>query len=59
MSAAPGRFVEEVRITAPRPRRLDDVLVARVVSEAHELLMHEVSRATLADTDLPVAEVSS
>jgi NitT/TauT family transport system ATP-binding protein len=59
MSAAPGRFVEEVRITAPRPRRLDDVLVARVVSEAHELLMHEVGRATLADTDPPVAEVSS
>jgi NitT/TauT family transport system ATP-binding protein len=59
MSAAPGRFVEEVRITAPRPRRLDDVLVARVVSEAHELLMHEVGRATRADPGLPVAEVSS
>ncbi len=45
MSAAPGRLMEEVRIHAPRPRALEDVLVARVVSEIHELLMREVSRA--------------
>ncbi|HTG47837.1 MAG TPA: ABC transporter ATP-binding protein [Actinomycetota bacterium] len=42
MSAAPGRLLEEFRIHAPRPRDLDDVLVARVVSEIHELLMREV-----------------
>jgi NitT/TauT family transport system ATP-binding protein len=42
MSAAPGRLLEEFRIHAPRPRSLDDVLVARVVSEIHELLMREV-----------------
>ena len=42
MSAAPGTLVEEFRIHAPRPRDLDDVLVARVVSEIHELLMREV-----------------
>ena len=42
MSAAPGTLVEEFRIQAPRPRDLDDVLVARVVSEIHEHLMHEV-----------------
>jgi NitT/TauT family transport system ATP-binding protein len=42
MSAAPGRLLEEFRIHAPRPRSLDDVLVARVVSEIHELLMWEV-----------------
>ena len=42
MSAAPGRLLEEFRIHAPRPRDLDDVLVARVVSEIHQLLMREV-----------------
>ena len=46
MSAAPGRLLEEVRISAPRPRQLDDVLVARVVSDVHELLMREVGRAS-------------
>ena len=44
MSAAPGRLLEEVRIHAPRPRALDDVLVARVVTEIHELLMREVGK---------------
>ena len=44
MSAAPGRLLEEVRISSPRPRALDDVLVARVVSEIHELLMREVDK---------------
>ena len=42
MSAGPGRLLEEFRIHAPRPRDLDDVLVARVVSEIHQLLMKEV-----------------
>jgi NitT/TauT family transport system ATP-binding protein len=42
MSAAPGRLLEEFRIHAPRPRSLDDVLVGRVVSEIHDLLMREV-----------------
>jgi NitT/TauT family transport system ATP-binding protein len=46
MSAAPGRLIEEVRINAPRPRQLDDVLVARVVSEVHELLMLEVDKGS-------------
>jgi ABC-type nitrate/sulfonate/bicarbonate transport system ATPase subunit len=44
LSAAPGKLIEEVRINAPRPRQLDDVLVARVVSEVHELLMREVDK---------------
>jgi NitT/TauT family transport system ATP-binding protein len=44
MSAAPGHLIEEVRINAPRPRQLDDVLVARVVTEIHELLMREVGK---------------
>ena len=51
MSAAPGRLIEEVRISAPRPRQLDDVLVARVVSDVHELLMREVGRATTEGSD--------
>jgi len=42
MSAAPGTLLEEFRIDAPRPRTLDDVLVARVVSEIHDLLIGEV-----------------
>jgi NitT/TauT family transport system ATP-binding protein len=46
MSAAPGRLLEEVRISAPRPRQLDDVLVARVVTEIHDLLMSEVGKGT-------------
>jgi hypothetical protein len=44
MTAAPGRLLEEVRIHAPRPRDLDDALVARVVSEIHEVLMREVNK---------------
>ncbi len=44
LSAAPGHLLEEVRIIAPRPRQLDDVLVARVVTEVHELLMSEVDK---------------
>jgi NitT/TauT family transport system ATP-binding protein len=54
MSAAPGRLLEEVRISAPRPRQLDDVLVARVVSDVHELLMREVDRARSEGSDQPI-----
>jgi NitT/TauT family transport system ATP-binding protein len=43
MSAGPGRLIEEFRIHAPRPRRLDDALVSRVVIEIHDLLMQEVN----------------
>jgi NitT/TauT family transport system ATP-binding protein len=42
MSAAPGRLLEEFRIDARRPRTLDDVLVSRVVSEIHDLLIRQV-----------------
>ena len=51
MSAAPGRLLEEVRIGAPRPRQLDDVLVSRVVTDVHELLMQEVDRARAEGSD--------
>ncbi len=42
MSAAPGRLLEEFRIEAHRPRRLDDVLIARVVTEIHDLLIGQL-----------------
>ena len=42
MSAAPGTLLEEFRIDAHRPRTLDDVLIARVVSEIHDLLITQV-----------------
>jgi NitT/TauT family transport system ATP-binding protein len=42
MSAAPGTLLEEFRIGAHRPRTLDDVLIARVVSEIHDLLISQV-----------------
>ncbi len=42
MSASPGELLEEFRIHTARPRDLDDVLVSRVVSEIHQLLMREV-----------------
>jgi ABC-type nitrate/sulfonate/bicarbonate transport system ATPase subunit len=45
MSAAPGRLLEEFRIEATRPRTLDDVLVARVVSEIHDLLIRQLEEA--------------
>jgi NitT/TauT family transport system ATP-binding protein len=56
MTAAPGRLLEEVRISAPRPRQLDDVLVARVVSDVHELLMREVVRARAEGSDRPIVQ---
>jgi NitT/TauT family transport system ATP-binding protein len=42
MSAAPGTLLEEFRIEAHRPRTLEDVLIARVVSEIHDLLISQV-----------------
>ena len=42
LSAAPGTLLEEFRIDAHRPRTLDDVLIARVVSEVHDLLITQV-----------------
>jgi ABC-type nitrate/sulfonate/bicarbonate transport system ATPase subunit len=45
MSAPPGTLLEEFRIDAHRPRTLDDVLVSRVVSEIHDLLIPQVEEA--------------
>jgi sulfonate transport system ATP-binding protein len=44
MSAPPGTLIEEYRIHAPRPRRLEDVLLAKVVFDIHERLIEEVNK---------------
>ena len=45
MSSAPGTLLEEFRIDATRPRTLEDVLVTRVISEIHDLLISQVEEA--------------
>jgi NitT/TauT family transport system ATP-binding protein len=44
MSTRPGTFVAEHRISAPRPRTWDDVLLNRVVSDVHDHLLKEVMK---------------
>jgi NitT/TauT family transport system ATP-binding protein len=46
MSAAPGRLLQEFRIDAHRPRTLEDVLVARVVSEIHDILIGQLEESS-------------
>jgi NitT/TauT family transport system ATP-binding protein len=45
LSARPGTPIEEYRISTPRPRSFEDVLVAKVVLDIHEHLAKEVERA--------------
>jgi NitT/TauT family transport system ATP-binding protein len=42
MSPRPGRFVSEHRINVPRPRSLEDVLLASVIRDIHDQLVKEV-----------------
>jgi NitT/TauT family transport system ATP-binding protein len=44
MSAPPGTFVAEHRITAPRPREYEDVLLSKVVVDVHDHLLKEVEK---------------
>lgn len=44
MSAPPGTFVAEHRITAPRPRAYEDVLLSKVVVDVHDHLLKEVEK---------------
>src|SRR5204863_1410433 len=44
MTAAPGRMLEEQRLSAPRPRHLEDPLVSRVVADIHDSLREEVDK---------------
>jgi len=53
MSASPGTLLEEYRIVAPRPRRLEDALVARVVTDIHEQLDEEVRKVVARETGDP------
>ena len=50
MSARPGMLLAEYRITAPRPRTFEDVLLTKVVVDVHDNLAKEVERAAL-DTE--------
>jgi NitT/TauT family transport system ATP-binding protein len=50
MSARPGMLLAEYRITAPRPRTFEDVLLTNVVVDVHDNLAKEVERAAL-DTE--------
>ena len=50
MSASPGTLLEEYRIVAPRPRRLEDALVARVVTDIHDQLDREVKKVAARET---------
>jgi NitT/TauT family transport system ATP-binding protein len=45
LSARPGKPIAEYRITAPRPRSFEDVLLGRVVVDVHDHLAKEVERA--------------
>ena len=47
MSARPGTLLAEYRITAPRPRTFEDVLLTKVVVDVHDNLAKEVERAAL------------
>jgi NitT/TauT family transport system ATP-binding protein len=54
MSARPGTLLAEYRITAPRPRSFEDVLLTNVVVDVHDNLAREVERAVADEAgDLP------
>ena len=53
MSASPGTLLEEYRIVAPRPRRLEDALVSRVVTDIHDQLDEEVRKVVARETGDP------
>jgi NitT/TauT family transport system ATP-binding protein len=44
MSARPGTLLSEHRISAPRPRSLEDPLLAKVVVDVHDQLLGEVEQ---------------
>jgi sulfonate transport system ATP-binding protein len=45
LSARPGKPIAEYRISTPRPRTFEDVLLANVVVDIHDHLAKEVERA--------------
>jgi NitT/TauT family transport system ATP-binding protein len=52
MSAPPGTFMAEHRISAPRPREFEDVLLSKVVVDIHEHLHKEVEKVVAREIDL-------
>lgn len=52
MSAPPGTFMAEHRITAPRPREFEDVLLSKVVVDIHDHLHKEVEKVVAREIDL-------
>jgi NitT/TauT family transport system ATP-binding protein len=51
MSAPPGTLVAEHRITAPRPRSIEDVLLSKVVVDIHQHLQKEVEKVVAREID--------
>jgi NitT/TauT family transport system ATP-binding protein len=52
MSAPPGSFVAEHRITAPRPREFEDVLLGKVVVDIHDHLLKEVAKVVQREREM-------
>ena len=52
MSAPPGSFVAEHRITAPRPREFEDVLLNKVVVDIHDHLLKEVEKVVQREREM-------
>jgi NitT/TauT family transport system ATP-binding protein len=52
MSARPGTLVAEHRISVPRPREFEDVLLAKVVADVHDQLLGEVDEAVAPEGDV-------
>jgi NitT/TauT family transport system ATP-binding protein len=50
ISASPGTLLEEYRIRSPRPRHLEDPLLARVVVDIHDRLHEEVTKVVARET---------
>jgi NitT/TauT family transport system ATP-binding protein len=49
MSARPGSLVAEHRISSPRPREFEDVLLSKVVVDIHDHLLKEVEKVVEAE----------
>lgn len=49
MSARPGSLVAEHRISSPRPRQFEDVLLSKVVVDIHDHLLKEVEKVVEAE----------
>jgi ABC-type nitrate/sulfonate/bicarbonate transport system ATPase subunit len=53
MSAPPGTLLAEYRITVPRPRDFEDVLLSKVIVDIHDQLHREVEKVVARETGRP------